>query len=416
MQVSQSATGGLSTRAVSQSAKLANVCYDIRGEVLRHAKQMEAEGHHILKLNIGNPAPFGFDAPEEILQDIILNLPAAHGYGDSKGLLSARRAVVQYYQQKGVPGVDIEDVYLGNGVSELIVMSLQALLDNGDEVLLPAPDYPLWTAAVSLCGGTAVHYVCDEQAEWLPDLADIEAKVTDRTRALVIINPNNPTGAVYPPAVLKGLVEIARRHQLLLFSDEIYDKILYDEVTHTSTAALAPDLLCLTFNGLSKAYRVAGFRTGWMVLSGPKQHAASYIEGLEILASMRLCPNVPTQHAIQTALGGYQSINDLVLPGGRLTEQRDLVVKLLNDIPGVSCVRPKGALYVFPKLDPKRYPIVDDERFVLDLLRSQRILVVQGTGFNWPRPDHFRIVTLPRVADLEEAIGRLAHFLTDYRQ
>jgi alanine-synthesizing transaminase len=401
---------------ISQSAKLANVCYDIRGPVLHKAKQMESEGHHILKLNIGNPAPFGFEAPEEILQDVILNLPHAHGYGDSKGLLSARRAVVQYYQQKGVCGVDIEDVYLGNGVSELIVMSLQALLDNGDEVLVPAPDYPLWTAAVSLSGGNAVHYMCDEQAGWLPDLADIAAKVTDRTKAIVVINPNNPTGAVYTDEVLRGIVEIARRHNLLLLSDEIYDKILYDGLSHTSTAALAPDLLCLTFNGLSKAYRVAGFRTGWMVLSGPKGHAESYIEGLEILSNMRLCPNVPTQYAVQTALGGYQSVNDLILPGGRLLEQRDLVHKLLNDIPGVSCVKPQGALYAFPRLDPEVHPIVDDERFVLDLLRQEKILVVQGTGFNWPRPDHFRIVTLARVEDLEEAISRLARFLAEYRQ
>jgi alanine-synthesizing transaminase len=401
---------------VSQSTKLANVCYDIRGEVLRHAKQMEAEGHHILKLNIGNPAPFGFEAPEEILQDVILNLSSAHGYGDSKGLLSARRAVVQYYQQKGVGGIDIEDVYLGNGVSELIVMALQALLDNGDQVLIPAPDYPLWTAAVSLCGGTAVHYLCDEQADWLPDLADIESKITDRTRAIVIINPNNPTGAVYSREVLEGLVELARRHNLLVLSDEIYDKILYDDAVHVSTASLAPDLLCLTFNGLSKAYRVAGFRTGWLALSGPKKHAASYIEGLEILANMRLCPNVPTQYAVQTALGGYQSINDLVLPGGRLHDQRNRAQELLNTIPGVSCVKPMGALYAFPRLDPKVYPIVDDERFVLDLLRQQKLLVVQGTGFNWPRPDHFRIVTLPRVADLEDAIGRLGRFLETYQQ
>jgi alanine-synthesizing transaminase len=401
---------------VSQSAKLANVCYDIRGEVLRQAKQMEAEGHHILKLNIGNPAPFGFEAPEEILQDVILNLANAHGYGDSKGLLSARRAVVQYYQQRGVPGVDIEDVYLGNGVSELIVMALQALLDNGDEVLIPAPDYPLWTAAVSLGGGRAVHYRCDESAGWLPDLDDINAKVSDRTKAIVLINPNNPTGAVYPPEVIEQVVEIARQHRLVIFSDEIYDKILYDGVEHTPTASLAPDLFCLTFNGLSKAYRVAGFRTGWMVLSGPKRHATSYIEGLDILANMRLCPNVPTQHAVQTALGGYQSINDLVLPGGRLLEQRDAAWELLNAIPGVSCVKPTGALYMFPRLDPQMYPIKDDEKFVLDLLRAEKLLVVQGTGFNWPEPDHFRIVTLPRVADLVEAVGRIARFLSTYEQ
>jgi alanine-synthesizing transaminase len=401
---------------VTQSTKLANVCYDIRGPVLQEAKRMEAEGHHVLKLNIGNPAPFGFEAPEEMLQDIILNLPTAHGYGDSKGLLSARRAVVQHYQDKSVGGVDLDDVWLGNGVSELITMSLQALLNNGDEVLVPMPDYPLWTAAITLCGGSAVHYLCDESADWQPDLDDIAAKITPRTRAIVVINPNNPTGAVYDRETLAQIVELARRHNLILFSDEIYDKILYDDATHTCTASLAPDLLCLTFNGLSKAYRVAGFRTGWMVLTGPKQHATSYIEGLEILANMRLCPNVPTQYAVQTALGGYQSINDLVLPGGRLADQRDTAVRLLNEIPGVSCVKPKGALYAFPRLDPDVYPIVDDERFVLDLLRSERILVVQGTGFNWPTPDHFRVVTLPRVADLEEAIGRIGDFLATYRQ
>ena len=399
---------------VTQSSKLANVCYDIRGPVLRHARKLEAEGHHILKLNIGNPAPFGFEAPEEILQDVILNLSAAHGYGDSKGLLSARRAVVQYYQQRGVPGVDIEDVYLGNGVSELIVMALQALLDNGDEVLIPAPDYPLWTAAVSLSGGRPVHYICDEGAGWFPDVNDVASKITDRTKALVVINPNNPTGSVYSRDVLEGLLELARRHNLVVFADEIYDKILYDGVEHTCVASLAPDLLCLTLNGLSKAYRVAGFRTGWMAVSGPKKHAESYIEGLDILANMRLCPNMPSQYAVQTALGGYQSINDLVLPGGRLVEQRDVTWKLLNEIPGVSCVKPTGALYAFPRLDPKMYPIVDDEKFVLDLLVQEKILVVQGTGFNWPRPDHFRIVTLPRVTDLEEAIGRIARFLASY--
>jgi alanine-synthesizing transaminase len=399
---------------VNQSAKLANVCYDIRGPVLHQAKQMEAEGHHILKLNIGNPAPFGFDAPEEILQDVILNLHTAHGYGDSKGLLSARRAVVQYYQQRGLHGVDIEDVYLGNGVSELIVMAMQALLDDGDEVLIPAPDYPLWTAAVSLSGGRPVHYLCDESAGWFPDPDDVASRITERTRALVIINPNNPTGAVYSRQVLHSLVELARRHHLVVFSDEIYDKILYDDVVHVPTATLAPDLLCLTLNGLSKAYRVAGFRTGWMVVSGTKQHAESYIEGLDVLANMRLCPNMPTQYAVQTALGGHQSINDLVLPGGRLLEQRDRAWELLNKIPGVSCVKPTGALYAFPRLDPEMYPIVDDEKFVLDLLRQERLLVVQGTGFNWPRPDHFRIVTLPRVADLEDAIGRIARFLSTY--
>jgi alanine-synthesizing transaminase len=400
---------------VTQSAKLASVCYDIRGPVLQEAKRMEAQGHHVMKLNIGNPAPFGFEAPEEMLQDVILNLPTAHGYGDSKGLLSARRAVVQHYQDKNVTGVDIEDVWLGNGVSELIVMALQGLLNSGDEVLVPMPDYPLWTAAVSLSSGTAVHYRCDESAGWQPDLEDVAAKITPRTKGIVIINPNNPTGAVYSEDTLAQLVELARTHNLIVFSDEIYDKILYDDATHTSTAALAPDLLCLTFNGLSKAYRVAGFRTGWMVLSGPKKHATSYIEGLEILANMRLCPNVPTQYAVQTALGGYQSINDLVLPGGRLLDQRDVAWRLLNEIPGVSCVKPRGALYAFPRLDPEAYPIRDDEQFALDLLRGQRILVVHGTGFNWPDPDHFRVVTLPRVADLEEAIGRIATFLSTYQ-
>jgi alanine-synthesizing transaminase len=322
---------------------------------------------------------------------------------------------VQYYQQKQIYGVDIEDVYLGNGVSELIVMALQALLDNGDEVLIPAPDYPLWTAGVSLCGGRAVHYRCDEEQAWMPDLADLESKITDRTRALVIINPNNPTGAVYSAEMTAALVDIARRHGLLVLSDEIYDKILYDGVEHVPAAALAPDLLVLTFNGLSKAYRVAGFRTGWLMLSGPKKHATSYIEGLDILANMRLCPNVPTQYAVQTALGGYQSINDLVLPGGRLLEQRDKAWEMLNAIPGVSCVKPSGALYMFPRLDPQLYPIKDDLQFALDLLRQEKMLVVQGTGFNWPDPDHFRIVTLPRVADLEDACNRIARFLHTYR-
>jgi alanine-synthesizing transaminase len=401
---------------VSQSAKLANVCYDIRGQALREAKRMESEGHRVLKLNIGNPAPFGFEAPEEILQDVILNLPAAHGYGDSKGLLSARRAVVQYYQTKGITGVDVEDVYLGNGVSELIVMALQALLNNGDEVLIPAPDYPLWTASVSLSGGRAVHYTCDEQADWWPDIADIASKITDRTRAMVIINPNNPTGAVYPPELLEQLVDLARRHNLLLFSDEIYDKILYDGVTHTPTASLAPDVLCLTFNGLSKAYRVAGFRSGWMMVTGPKQSAESYIEGLDILANMRLCPNVPTQYAVQTALGGHQSINDLILPGGRLLEQRDAAYAALTAIPGVTCVKPQGALYMFPRLDPSVHKIHDDEKMVLDLLLQERLLIVQGTAFNWPHPDHFRIVTLPRVADLEDSARRIGRFLTKYKQ
>ncbi|MEO5874119.1 MAG: pyridoxal phosphate-dependent aminotransferase [Streptosporangiaceae bacterium] len=401
---------------VKQSEKLANVCYEIRGPVLKRAKQLEDQGHRILKLNIGNPAPFGFEAPPEILQDVILNLSQAHGYSDSKGLLSARRAVVQHYEGQGITGLDVEDVYLGNGVSELIVMTLQALLDNGDEVLIPAPDYPLWTAAVSLAGGTPVHYLCEEADGWQPSLEDIEAKVTPRTRALVLINPNNPTGAVYSVETLTLLAEVARRHGLLLFSDEIYDRILYDGATHTSIAALAPDVLCLTFSGLSKAYRVAGFRSGWVAISGPKSTASSYIEGLDIIANMRLCPNAPAQHAIQAALGGRQSINDLILPGGRLLEQRDLAVKLLNEIPGVSCVEPRGALYVFPRLDPELYPIKDDMQFCLDLLEEQKILIVHGTGFNWPDPDHFRIVTLPHAEVLEDAIGRIATFLETRRR
>ncbi|HYQ38159.1 MAG TPA: pyridoxal phosphate-dependent aminotransferase [Pseudomonas sp.] len=401
---------------VSKSNKLANVCYDIRGPVLKHAKRLEDEGHRILKLNIGNPAPFGFEAPEEILQDVIRNLPISQGYSDSKGLFSARKAVMQYCQQKNIEGVTIEDIYLGNGVSELIVMALQALLNNGDEVLIPAPDYPLWTAATSLAGGKAVHYLCDEQADWYPDLDDIKAKITRNTKAILLINPNNPTGAVYPKEVLEQIVEIARQHNLVIFSDEIYDKILYDGAQHISTASLAPDVLCLTFNGLSKSYRVAGFRSGWVIISGPKHKAKSYIEGLDILANMRLCANVPAQHAIQTALGGYQSINDLVLPNGRLYEQRNRAWELLNAIPGVSCVKPMGALYAFPKIDPKVCPIHNDEKFVLDLLLQEKLLIVQGTAFNWPWPDHFRVVTLPRVDDLELAIGRIGNFLKGYRQ
>ncbi|WP_329521706.1 pyridoxal phosphate-dependent aminotransferase [Spirillospora sp. NBC_01491] len=400
---------------VNQSGKLSNVCYDIRGPVLKRAKQLEAEGQRILKLHIGNPAPFGFEAPPELLQDMIRNLPEAHGYSDSKGILPARRAIVQRYEGQGVTGLDVEDVYLGNGVSELIVMTLQALLNDGDQVLIPAPDYPLWTASASLCGGTPVHYLCDEQAGWAPDLDDIEAKITDRTRAIVIINPNNPTGAVYPRPVLERIVEVARRRNLIIFADEIYDRILYDDAVHTSIASLAPDLLCLTFGGLSKNYRVAGFRSGWVALSGPKGHAASYIEGLDILANMRLCPNVPGQHAIQAALGGYQSIDDLVLPTGRLGEQRDSAWKLLNDLPGVSCARPEGALYVFPRLDPEMHPIEDDVRFAFELLEQQKILVVQGSGFNWPATDHFRVVTLQYAEDLEEAIGRIGEFLEKRR-
>jgi alanine-synthesizing transaminase len=400
---------------VIQSSKLANVCYEIRGPVLEEATRLEAAGHRILKLNTGNPAAFGFECPPEILEDILRNVGTAHGYGDAKGLLAARRAVVMHNQTLGVE-TDVEHVFVGNGVSELIVMAMQGLLDNGDEVLVPAPDYPLWTAAVALSGGTPVHYVCDEQADWMPDLADIESRITDRTKAIVIINPNNPTGAVYSDDLLRGLTDIARRHNLLVCSDEIYDKILYDGTTHTPTAAIAPDLLTLTFNGMSKSYRVAGYRVGWMSISGPKAHADSYIEGLNVLANMRLCANMPGQHGVVAALSGRQSIQDLVLPGGRLREQRDVAHEMLTQIPGVTCVKPKGALYLFPRLDPKVYPIKDDRRMVLDLLRREKIMVVQGTGFNWHDTDHFRIVTLPSVTDLRDAIGRIGRFLESYRQ
>jgi alanine-synthesizing transaminase len=399
-----------------QSSKLAGVSYEIRGPVIEHANELERAGHSVLRLNIGNPATFGFEAPEEILQDIIRNLPGAHGYSDSRGLLPARRAVVQHYQNLGLADIDVDDVFLGNGVSELASMAVQALLDDGDEVLIPAPDFPLWTAVTTLAGGKAVHYLCDEEAAWLPDLADMAAKITSRTRAVVIINPNNPTGAVYPRELLEGILDLARRHHLLVIADEIYDKILYDDAVHHCAATLAPDLLCLTLNGLSKAYRVAGFRSGWLLVSGPRQHAKNYLEGLATLAATRLCPNVPGQHAIQAALGGRQSITDLVLPGGRLREQRDRAWQRLNEIPGVSCVKPQGGLYAFPRLDPAVHKIHDDEKFVLDLLLREKIQVVQGTGFNWPRPDHFRIVTLPRADDLDAAITRIGRFLTGYRQ
>lgn len=403
-------------REFRKSRKLDNVCYEIRGPAMKEADRMEEEGHRILKLNIGNPAPFGFEAPEEILVDVIHNLPTAQGYSDSKGLYSARKAVMQYYQSLGILNVEIDDIYMGNGVSELVVMGLQGLLDNGDEVLVPAPDYPLWTAAVSLSGGTPVHYRCDEQAGWFPDIADIRRKITPRTKAIVVINPNNPTGAVYSRELLMDLVEIARAHDLVVFADEIYDKILYDESKHVPLAGLAEDLLIITMNGLSKTYRVAGFRTGWMMVSGAKRRAQDYIEGLDILASMRLCANVPTQHAVQTALGGYQSINEFLVPGGRLYDQRELAWSMLTAIDGITCVKPQGALYLFPKLDVKRFNITRDDQFALDLLRQEKILVVHGTGFNWPEPDHFRIVFLPRVEDLEQAIGKLEHFLHGYRQ
>ena len=400
---------------VYKSQKLANVCYDIRGPVLEHSKRMEDEGFRIIKLNIGNPAPFGFFAPDEIIEDVIANLPDASGYSDSKGLFAARKAIMHYAQEKKIPNVSMEGIYIGNGVSELIVMAMQALLDAGDEVLVPAPDYPLWTAAVGLAGGTAVHYICDESAGWFPDIDDIRGKITPRTRAIVVINPNNPTGAVYPPEVLEQIVELARQHQLIIYADEIYDKVLYDQAQHTSIASLAPDVLCLTMNGLSKNYRAAGFRVGWMIVSGEKKHAQDYIEGLNMLASMRLCANVQGQHAIQTALGGYQSIDDLVLPTGRLGRQRDLAWELLTAIPGVTCVKPQGALYLFPRLDPKIYPIADDQQFILELLQQEKVLLVQGTGFNWIAPDHFRVVFLPNTDDLIEAISRIARFLAQYR-
>lgn len=401
---------------IRKSSKLANVCYDIRGPVMERARQMEEEGHRIIKLNIGNPAAFGFEVPEEIMQDVILNLGGASGYSDSRGLFAARKAVMHYTQTKGIRGVQIDDIYIGNGVSELIVMAMQALLDDGDEVLVPSPDYPLWTAAVALAGGTPRHYVCDEQAGWFPDLDDIRAKITSRTRAIVLINPNNPTGAVYPVELLQEIVEIARQHQLIVYADEIYDKVLYDGAPHTSIASLADDVLFITFNGLSKNYRAAGYRAGWLVVSGDKRHARDYIEGLTMLASMRLCSNVPAQFAIQTALGGYQSINDLVAPGGRLRRQRDLAHEMLEAIPGVSCVKPQGAMYLFPRLDPKMYPIQDDRQFILELLEQERVLVVQGTGFNWANTDHFRVVFLPNIDDLGEAMSRITRFLDQYRK
>ena len=401
---------------IRKSKKLEEVCYDIRGPVLAQAKRLEEEGFKVLKLNIGNPAPFGLDAPDEIIHDVIINLHNAEGYCDSKGLFSARKAIMQYYQQKGLLDVGIDDIYIGNGVSELIVMSMQGLLNDGDEMLVPSPDYPLWTAAVNLSGGKTVHYRCDEQSDWAPDLGDIEAKISPRTKGIVVINPNNPTGSVYPREVLEGIVRLAREHGLIIFADEIYEKILYDDARHYSMATIADDVFTVTFNGLSKAYRAAGFRAGWMVLSGKRSHAKDYLEGIEILSNMRLCSNVPAQYAIQTALGGYQSINDLVRPGGRLREQRDFCYNLLVDIPGVSCVKPKGALYMFPRFDRKRFGIVDDERFVLDFLMDKKILLVQGSGFNWPEPDHARIVFLPTKEELGVAMNALREFLEGYQQ
>jgi len=400
-----------------KSTKLDNVLYDIRGPVPQEAKRMEEEeGSQIIKLNIGNPAPFGLMAPDEILHDMIHNLGATQGYSDSKGLFSARKAIMQYCQQKSIKGVTIEDIYTGNGVSELVVMVMQALCNSGDEVLIPAPDYPLWTAAANLSSGKAVHYLCDESSDWFPDVNDIKKKITANTKAIVVINPNNPTGALYSREVLEKIIDVARRHSLIVFADEIYDKILYDGATHVSMASLADDVLFVTMNGLSKTYRVAGFRSGWMVVSGNKKEAGDFIEGLDMLASMRLCSNVPAQSIIQTALGGYQSINDLLVPGGRLYQQREACVNLLAKIPGISCVKPKAAFYMFPRLDIKKFNIKDDEKFAFDLLREEKVLIVHGSGFNWPEADHFRIVFLPRVDDLTEAVTRIGHFLGNYKQ
>lgn len=401
---------------LQKSTKLANVCYDIRGPVLQRARQMEDEGQRIIKLNIGNPGVFGLDVPDEMVQDVARNMSKAGIYTDSKGWFEPRKAIMHYSQSKKIQGVTVDDIIIGNGVSELIVMAMQALLNNGDEVLIPMPDYPLWTAAATLAGGKAVHYVCDEATGWLPDLQDMEAKITDRTRAIVVINPNNPTGALYPNDTLKGIIAIARKHGLVIYADEIYDKVLYDGNTHTSIASLADDVLFVTFNGLSKNYRACGYRAGWLIVSGDKSHASDYVEGLNILASMRLCANAPGQLAIQTALGGYQSIDDLVAPDGRLCKQRDLAYEMLTAIPGVSCVKPKAAMYLFPKLDPKIYPIKDDQQFILDLLLEEKVLLVQGTGFNWKTPDHIRIVFLPNVDDLAEAMRRIARFLENYRK
>lgn len=400
----------------NKSTKLDDVAYDIRGPVLEEAMRMRANGEQILRLNTGNPAEFGFTAPDEVIRDLIHNARKSEGYSDSKGIFSARKAIMQYCQLKKFPNVDIEDIYIGNGVSELIVMSMQGLLDNGDEVLVPMPDYPLWTAAVSLAGGKAVHYVCDEAADWYPDLADMEAKVTSRTKAIVLINPNNPTGALYPKEVLEGIIDIARRHELIIFSDEIYDRMVFDGAVHIPIATLAPDLFVVTMNGLSKSHRICGFRVGWMVLSGPKKHVKGYIEGLNMLSNMRLCSNVLAQQVVQTSLGGVQSVDKLLMPGGRLYEQREFITKAINDIPGLSAVKPKAGLYVFPKIDRDMYRVDDDEQFVLDFLKQEKVLLVHGRGFNWKDPDHFRIVYLPRVDELAEIQEKLTRFLRQYRR
>ena len=404
------------TRTFSKSNKLANVLYDVRGPVVDEAARMEADGTQVLKLNIGNPAPFGFRTPDEVIYDMRRQLTECEGYSDSKGLFVARKAIMQYAQLKNIPGVTIDDVYTGNGVSELINLCMSALLNPGDEVLIPSPDYPLWTACVTLAGGTAVHYVCDEQSEWYPDMADIRRKVNSRTKAIVIINPNNPTGALYPREVLEQIVQIARENQLMIFSDEIYDRLVMDDEEHVSIASLAPDLFCVTYSGLSKSHMIAGFRIGWMILSGNKRIAKDYIQGLNMLTNMRLCSNVPAQSIVQTALGGYQSVKNYIVPGGRIYEQREFIYKALNDIPGISAVKPKAAFYIFPKIDTKKFGIVDDERFALDLLREKKILLINGRGFNWGAPDHFRVVYLPRVEILEDAMDKLKDFLTYYQQ
>ena len=403
-------------RTFDKSSKLDNVCYDVRGPVLDEANRMQESGIDVLKLNIGNPAPFGFSAPEEVILDMIYTLRDTQGYSDSKGIFSARKAIMQYCQLKHIPNVTINDIYTGNGVSELINMLTQGLLDSGDEILVPSPDYPLWTGCVSLAGGKPVHYICDEQSEWYPDIEDIKSKVTDRTKALVLINPNNPTGAVYPKEVLEQIVEVAREHELMIFSDEIYDRLVMDGIQHTSIASLAPDLFCITLNGLSKSHMVAGFRCGWMVLSGAKEKAKGYIEGLNMLSNMRLCSNVPAQAIVQTALGGYQSVQEYLVPGGRIYEQREYIFKALNDIPGLTAVKPKAAFYIFPKIDVKKFNIFDDEKFALDFLKEKKVLVTHGRGFNWNEPDHFRIVYLPNVETLKKATNKLGDFLSTYHQ
>lgn len=403
-------------RTFQKSSKLEDVCYDVRGPVLDEANRMQERGIDVLKLNLGNPAPFGFNAPEEVILDMIYNLRESQGYSDSKGIFSARKAIMQYCQLKKIPNVTINDIYTGNGVSELISIVTQALLDTGDEILVPSPDYPLWTGCVSLAGGKPVHYICDEESDWYPDIEDIKSKITDRTKAIVIINPNNPTGAVYPEDILLKIADIAREHELMIFSDEIYDRLVMDGIKHTSIAALAPDLFCVTLNGLSKSHMAAGFRVGWMVLSGAKEKAKDYIEGLNMLSNMRLCSNVPAQSIVQTALGGYQSVNEYLVPGGRIYEQREFIYKAINDIPGLSAVKPKAAFYIFPKIDVKKFNIYNDEKFALDFLREKKVLVTHGRGFNWGAPDHFRIVYLPRVEELKKATDKLADFLKTYRQ